>query len=44
MTRDEIIQIAAKHGFGGFEVGNRLIGLINEIIEMIKRQQDGQSA
>lgn len=46
MTRDDILPLARKHGFAGCEVGIRMIGLINEIIELIKRQQeqDGQPA
>lgn len=45
MTRDEILPLARKHGFAGCEVGIRMIGLINEIIELIKReQQTGKSA
>lgn len=32
MTREDILPIAKKHGFGGFEVGVRMIGLINEIL------------
>ena len=39
MTRDEILPLARKHGFAGCEVGIRMIGLINEIIELIKREQ-----
>lgn len=34
MTREEILPIARKHGFAGCEVGNRMIGLINEILGM----------
>lgn len=42
MTRDEILPLARKHGFAECEVGIRMIGLINEIIELIK-QQSAQS-
>lgn len=31
MTRDELLQIAKKHCFGGFEVGCRMMGLVDEI-------------
>jgi len=44
MTLEEILPLARKHGFAGCEVGVRMLGLINEIIEMIKQQQDGKSA
>lgn len=45
MTRDEILPLARKHGFAGCEVGIRMIGLINEIIELIKREkQTGKPA
>ncbi len=46
MTREDILPLARKHGFAGCEVGCRMVGLINEILELIKQQQqqDGQSA
>lgn len=47
MTRDEILPLARKHGFAGCEVGIRMIGLINEIIGLIKQQSEqsqGKSA
>ena len=31
MKREELLPLAQKHGFGGFEVGIRLIGLIEDI-------------
>lgn len=40
MTIDEILPLARKHGFAGCEVGIRMIGLINEIIELVKRESE----
>lgn len=33
MTRDELLAIALRHGFGHCEVGIRMLGLVHEIIE-----------
>lgn len=40
MTREEILPIAKKHGFGGFEVGVRMVGLVNEILIMALAEVD----
>lgn len=41
MKREELLPLAQKHGFGGFEVGIRLLGLIEDIeqIAIDKAQQ-----
>ncbi len=48
MTREEILPIARKHGFAGCEVGVRMVGLINEILDLLNQDkqpgQDGQPA
>lgn len=38
MERKDILPLAREHGFGGFEVGCRMIGLINEIEEMLREK------
>lgn len=40
MTRDELLPIALRHGFGHCEVGVRMIGLVHEIIELCARDCD----
>lgn len=40
MTREDILPIARKHGFGGFEVGVRMVGLINEILAIAMSEID----
>lgn len=40
MTREDILPIAKKHGFGGFEVGVRMVGLVNEILIMALAEVD----
>ena len=34
MERKELLQIAKRHGFGGFEVGCRMRGLIDEVEQL----------
>lgn len=36
MERKDVLPLARGHGFGGFEVGCRMMGLINEIEQMIR--------
>lgn len=40
MKREDILPIAKKHGFGGFEVGVRMVGLINEILAIAMSEID----
>ena len=42
MTREDILPIARKHGFGGFEVGVRMVGLVNEILTLALAEVDIQ--
>lgn len=40
MTRDELLAIALRHGFGHCEVGIRMLGLVHEIIETCAQDCD----
>lgn len=44
MKREELLPLAQKHGFGGFEVGIRLLGLIEDIEQIISDKAHHQYA